>query len=137
LQSLGLHNVAISVLSIEISAAWYIKVLGFKLLRETTSPAVNARVAFLQKDDFNIELLNLPQAHKIDAVFADPPEHLYPIGYKAIVFEVDDLTLVTQELENLRVRIMWKEQVLDASTGLKSTMIRDPDGNYINIFQRA
>jgi catechol 2,3-dioxygenase-like lactoylglutathione lyase family enzyme len=136
LTSLSLNNVAVSVSDIDRSVEWYKRVLGFKLASRTTFPPVSAEVAFLSRPGFSLELLQVPNNIKISEVYASPPAHLRPLGYKAIVFDVDNLKAASEELKTMDVTIVWSQQVIDPSTGLTSTLIRDPDGNLINIFQR-
>ena len=134
--SLTISNVAVSVMSIDRSSKWYAQVLGFRLATRTTFPTVHAEVAFMTGPGIALELVQVPGAHRLSELDAAPPAHLLPTGYKAIVFDVDNLAVASKELEELGVTIVWNQQVIDPSTGLKSTLIRDPDGNLVNLFQR-
>jgi catechol 2,3-dioxygenase-like lactoylglutathione lyase family enzyme len=134
--SLTISNVAISVMNIDRSSKWYAQVLGFRLATRTTFPTVHAEVAFMTGPGIALEFVQVPGAHRLLELDAAPPAHLLPTGYKAIVFDVENLAVASKELEELGVTIVWNQQVIDPSTGLKSTLIRDPDGNLINLFQR-
>jgi catechol 2,3-dioxygenase-like lactoylglutathione lyase family enzyme len=136
LPTLAINNVAISVSDINRAVAWYRDVLGFTLASRTQFPPVSAEVAFMSRPGFSIELLQVPANYAVPDLLVDPPAHLKPRGYKAMVFDVDDLAEATAELELAKVTILWKQQVIDPSTGLTSTLIRDLDGNLINIFQK-
>lgn len=136
LSTLAINNIAMSVADIERSVAWYRDVLGFKLASRTQFPPVSAEVAFMSKPGFSIELLQVPDNYPIQDLLVAPPAHLRPRGFKAMVFDVDDLAEASAELELAKVTIVWKQQVIDPSTGLTSTLIRDPDGNLINLFQK-
>ncbi|WP_432260863.1 VOC family protein [Cupriavidus sp. TMH.W2] len=48
------------------------------------------------------------------------------------MLETDDLAATTAALTAQGVEIVWSEQAL--TPALASTMIRDPEGNLVNIF---
>lgn len=134
LQSLSLHNLAFTVSDIEKTIQWYEATLGFKVLTRTVFPAIDAQVAFIQTSNIRLEVLQAQNGFRIEELFADAPNHLLPIGNKTLVLQVNDLHTATLELEEKGVTFAWKELDLTGK-GDFSTMIRDPDGNFINIFQ--
>ncbi|MGI4821648.1 MAG: VOC family protein [Janthinobacterium lividum] len=136
LQSLSLHNLAFTVSDLEKTIQWYGDTLGFEVLNRVSFAAIGAQVAFLQKADVRLEVLQAPGGFRISEMFADAPAHLLPIGNKVLVLQVNDLHTATLELEEKGVTFAWKEVDLTGD-GIFSTMIRDSDGNFINIFQRA
>ena len=80
-------------------------------------------------------MLQAKDGFRLDELFADAPKHLLPIGNKSLVLQVNDLHQATVELEEKGVAFAWKEMDLSGE-GHRSTMIRDNDGNFINIFQQ-
>jgi catechol 2,3-dioxygenase-like lactoylglutathione lyase family enzyme len=136
LQSLSLHNLAFTVSDVEKAIGWYRDTLGFRVLRRETFTALGgAEIVFLQKSDIRLEMLRVTDGFRINEMFADAPAHLLPIGNKTLVLQVNDLHAATLELEAKGVTFAWKEMNL-TDDGMPSTMIRDMDGNFINIFQR-
>lgn len=136
LQSLSLHNVAFTVSDMEKAIRWYRDILDFQVVRREIFTALgDAEIAFLQKSDIRLEMLRVQDGFRIDELFADAPGHLQPIGNKSLVLQVNDLHAATLELEAKGVTFAWKELNL-TDGGMPSTMIRDMDGNFINIFQR-
>jgi len=136
LKSLGFNRMAFSVTDLEKSIEWYHDVLGFEVTFRTEFFKANAIVAFMQKNNIPLELLQAKSgAFRIDALFENAPNHIRPIGNKLLVLEVDDLHAATLELEEKGVTFEFKE-VLHLP-GVMSTMIRDIDLNFINIFQKA
>lgn len=136
LQSLSLHNLAFTVSDVEKATEWYRDSLGFEVLRREIFTALgDAEIAFLKKSDIRLEMLRVKDGFRINELFAEAPAHLLPIGNKSLVLQVNDLHVATLELEAKGVTFVWKEMNL-TEDGMPSTMIRDMDGNFINIFQR-
>jgi catechol 2,3-dioxygenase-like lactoylglutathione lyase family enzyme len=136
LKSISLYNIAFTVKNIDNSIKWYNEVLGFELKNKSkfSLPSGSADISILELGDLKLELLQVPKSKKIPEMFADVPMHLIPIGNKVIVFQVTDLKLATQQLEEKGVKFVWKEQFI-AGDKMLCTMIEDIDGNKINIFQ--
>ncbi|HHK9461670.1 MAG: VOC family protein [Delftia acidovorans] len=128
---LRFENIAISVSDLDRAVAWYREVLGFRDVRSGEFANVGARFAFLEGKGMSIELISTGKAQR-PATLVEPPHHLASVGYKAIVLRTDDLAQVTQELEHAGVPIVWKLQPL--TDDIAATLIRDLDGNFINIF---
>ena len=135
LQSLHFHNLAFTVADIEKTIHWYETTLGFQVVSRTAIPAIGAQVAFLQLADIQLEVLQAKGSFRLDELFAEAPNHLLPIGNKSLVLQVHDLHRATAELAEKGVTFAWKEVDLSGE-GHLSTMIRDNDGNFINIFQK-
>jgi catechol 2,3-dioxygenase-like lactoylglutathione lyase family enzyme len=131
----SLHNIAVSVSDLDSSVAWWARIFGLQVAARSRFETINADVAFMKGAGFQLELLQVPGCFRIDELFADPPEHVLPIGAKSLVFQVDDLATVSQRLQDEGVTILWREQ--DLGDGSVSTAIRDNDGNVVNIFQRG
>ncbi|OMQ07986.1 VOC family protein [[Flexibacter] sp. ATCC 35103] len=136
LESFSLFNVAFTVTDLDKSINWYSNVFGFKLLSRSTFkiPAGDAEAAIIEGNGLKLELLHVPDGQRIEALFAAPPAHLVPIGNKSLVLQVDDLAQASRELEAKGVEFVWREQNLIEGQMLCS-MIKDIDGNKINIFQ--
>lgn len=135
LASLTLHNMAIIVSDLESAADWYERVLGFR--REARVDIAEGVVILMSGAGVRLELLHPsrmdePQI-RLEPLYADPPDHVLPIGNKFLVFEVEDLPKASAELEDLSVTFLWREKQL--APGWVATAIRDFDGNLINIVQ--
>lgn len=131
IDKLRFENIAISVSNLDQAIAWYRDVLGFREVRSGEFAIVGAHFAFLEGKGMLIELISTGKAPRPSSL-VEPPHHLEGAGFKAIVLRSDDLAQVTQELERKGVTLVWKEQVI--TDGIASTLIRDMDGNFINIF---
>lgn len=137
LASLALYNVAFTVTDLERSINWYSEILNFRLIKrsEFDIPTGRATAAILEGAGIKLELLHIPGGIKIDEMFAPAPLHLIPIGNKAIVFQVGDLKVASEELAEKGVSFVWREHYLTEG-GMLCSMIEDQDGNKINIFQQ-
>jgi catechol 2,3-dioxygenase-like lactoylglutathione lyase family enzyme len=134
LASMTYYCVAVVVADLDRSAHWYETVLG---LRETTRLVIpGATVALLDCAGTRVELIcsDEPSVPVVPSLFADPPDHLLPIGNKFLVFEVDDLAMAGDDLQANGVEFVWREK--DLAPGFRSSAIRDVDRNFIHILQR-
>lgn len=134
LQSLSFHNLAFTVSDIEKTIRWYETTLGFKVLSRTSFPTIGAQVAFIKSSNIQLEVVQITGGFRLEEMFAESPNNLLPIGNKTLVVQVKDLHTATLELEEKGVTFAWKEVDITGK-GNFSTMIRDVDGNFINIFQ--
>ncbi|ACD15845.1 VOC family protein [Paraburkholderia phytofirmans] len=129
---LRLDNVALATGDLNASIAWYETVLGFTVIERGRFDAVGADFAMIEAAGVRIELVSRPYAEHQRVDRTAPPHHLDVLGYKAIVFETDDLAAATATLRQHGVEFLWADQPLNAERS--STMLRDPEGNLINIF---
>jgi catechol 2,3-dioxygenase-like lactoylglutathione lyase family enzyme len=127
-------NVAMSVTNIDRSVEWYERVFGFKRGYRTFIDTLQADFQILQRPELQIELLSRRGAVRDPEADAVAGPHLEKSGLTAIVFRTADLEAATSRLEDLGVTFVWKLQLLSAD-GLRSTMVRDPDGTLINILR--
>lgn len=136
LASFSLYNIAFTVSNLNDSIKWYHDVFGFTVENHTvfTLREASPGVAIMKGGGTRIEMLQVPGGRKIEEMFADSPLHLIPVGNKSIVFQVDDLAIASQELQQKGVEFVWRELYL-AGDKMLCSMIKDIDGNKINIFQ--
>ena len=130
-----LAGIALAVEDLEKSIAWWEEVLEFELVSRSRVEAVGADAAIVRGAGIYIELLEAPGRYRIDALFADPPNHLLPVGNKALVFETGDITKLTAELEVRDVTFVWKSVDLGPAIGV-GTAIRDGEGNLISFIHK-
>jgi glyoxylase I family protein len=130
---LRLSNFALAVGDLERMVRWYVEVLGFEVAERGRFDAVGADYAMLDATGFRLELVSRSGTPKTAPDRTQPPGHLDVLGWKALVLETEDLSATTAQLSRHGVEIIWAE--LDLSPGKQSTMIRDPEGNMVNIFR--
>ena len=133
--SMTFDNVAISVTDVDAAATWYAALFGFRPGYRTVLDDLEADFLVLERDDLRIELISRRGVRRHEDASVEPPDHLNKTNIMAVVFRTDDLGAETRRMEKAAdTTFVWKELVLSAD-GLRSTMLRDPDGNLINVLQ--
>jgi catechol 2,3-dioxygenase-like lactoylglutathione lyase family enzyme len=127
-------NVAISVSNVEASAAWYAELFGFTPGYRTYLNELEADFQIIERGDIRIELISRRGVQRNEDALLDPPEHLSKTRIIAVVFSTDNLEAATARMEELGVQFVWKNRTL-STDGLRSTLVRDPDGNIVNLLQ--
>ena len=124
---LGQHHIAIIVSDYERSKAFYVEVLGFKVLAETYRSARNSYKLDLQgTGGLQIELFTFPDA---------PPRPSRPeaIGLRHLAFSVEDIDQTISELVSHGVYV--EPTRVDALTGQRFTFFADPDGLPLELYE--
>lgn len=127
-------NVAMSVTDIERSTAWYSDILGFRVVFREFLQAIESHFVILERGPLRVELLSRASTARNPAAAIPAGPHIDTTGLKAIVFRTEKLVDFTKFLETKNVQFEWKLKTLSES-GMLATMIRDPDGNMINVLQ--
>lgn len=125
-------NVAVSVTNLDRAVEWWVRVFGFTPGYRTWIEPLGAEFQVVERDGIRIELLYQPGSRVHADARIVPGPHLRTSGAKAIVFRTDDLEAATAYLESCEVDFVWKNRTLSPD-GLRSTMIREPDGVLVNV----
>lgn len=129
---LRLNNIALAVENLDRMATWYETVLDFEVVERGRVDKAGTDYAMLEGAGFRLELVSLPGAPRRPAEDAGTTGHFAALGWQAVVLRTGNLSATTAALIAHNVDIVWAESQL--SSTLSSTMIRDPEGNLINIF---
>lgn len=84
-------HVGISVYNMDESVEWYRKNLGFEPYKDDYVPPLGARIVFIRKGDFEIELFQYDEPKKIPEDRLTPNSDLQTVGTKHVAFETDDM----------------------------------------------
>jgi len=125
------HHVGLSVPDLEASIKWYGEVLGFKVEKQMEIPPIGAKIAYLKRDDFRIELFEMENAVPMSEDRTIPNKDLLTHGWKHLSVEVEDSRAALDNLKAAGVEIAM-ENVMD---GVAMGFIRDNAGNLIEINQ--
>lgn len=125
---------AIIVSDIDASIQWYSDTLGFKVLNQTRDEVRGFKQANLTRGDVHIELIALKTAITPEAVLSERPDKKQIGGYFKIGFRVSDFDRWMAFLTQAGVKFHG-DVVRDPSSGKKMIIIKDPDGNRIQLFE--
>ena len=123
---IGLHHVAIIASDYQRSRAFYVDLLGFKVIAENFRAERNSWKCDLQVGDAQIELFSFPQA---------PPRVSRPeaCGLRHLAFRVQDIARVVQRLEGHG--IVSEPIRKDSYTGRLFTFFADPDDLPLELYE--
>jgi methylmalonyl-CoA/ethylmalonyl-CoA epimerase len=125
------HHVGLSVPDLEASIKWYGEILGFEVEKKMDMPHIGAKIAYLKRDDFRIELFEMEKAVAMSEDRTVPNKDLLTHGWKHLSIEVEDATEALKTLKEKGIDIAM-ENVVD---GVAMGFIRDNAGNLIEINQ--
>ena len=129
----ALHT-GISVLNMEESVAWYEKNLGFHVLKDDGFvPPLEAKIVFLERDGYQIELFEYKQPVPLPQERRMPNSDLQTVGTKHLAFQTDDMAALKRRFQTNGVDI-----ALECCMDGESVMfVRDPSGVLIEFSQPA
>lgn len=133
--SMSAYFSAIIVSDMEASTQWYTDVLGMTVLNHFESAERGVKQTNLQRGDILIELIELDAAvSPLEAIpHYNPKTRL--IGLFKIGFRVSDFDAWMMHLRQKEVEFHG-DVVTDPVSGKRMIIIRDPDGNRIQMFER-
>ena len=126
------HHGAMSVPDLEISMAWYRKMLDFELESVVELAHVPAKVAMLRRGELRIELFEVPGAAPLPPGRRIPDEDLRTHGNKHVAFAVRDIDGAVEELNRRGADIVFCRKFEFAAVAF----IRDNSGNLIELLQQ-
>lgn len=126
-------HVGISVTNMEVSLEWYEKNLGFRLLKDDGFvPPLKARICFIEKDGFELELFQYEDPKPIPEERKTPNTDLQTVGTKHVAFLTDDMKSLKEGFVANNVDIAHEVSM----EGNAVMFVRDPDGVLIEFIQK-
>lgn len=123
------QHVGMSVPNLEASIKWYQDMLGFTVAKRAEIPPLKAKIAFMKRGDFYIELFEVEGAAPLPDDRRYPNKDLLTHGTKHISFAVNDVRKVMEILKKRGVDVAM-ENVME---GKPMAFIRDNSGNLVEI----
>ena len=111
---------------------WYCRVLGFSVEAQGFMPGADAEYVVLGRHGMKLEICRRPGAGAVARPTPPPPHHLDQTGWKVFTLRCPDLAGLGDWLEEQAADLVWSAHSL--APGICSTLLRDPEGNLINIF---
>jgi catechol 2,3-dioxygenase-like lactoylglutathione lyase family enzyme len=127
--------IAIIVSKMDVSISWYQDVLGFKRTSYVDVPERGFKQANLSRGMMDIELIELNVAITQDAALTNHPTATRIQGLFKVGFQVNDFDGWLLHLTNSKVEF-GGSVVTDSESGKRMLIIKDPDGNRIQFFER-
>ena len=122
------HHAGIYVPDIESSIAWYQDKLGFTVAKRLTIEVIPARVVFLKRGDYYIELFEATGAKSKPQTRRTPDQNT--LGLKHITFAVENVSKVVGILKQRGVEIVRDVGRIE---GKEMAFISDNAGNLIEL----
>jgi glyoxylase I family protein len=124
---LGQHHLAIIVSDYDRSKAFYIDVLGFRILAETYRESRDSyKLDLIGPENLQIELFTFPGAPA-------RPSRPEAIGLRHLAFSVQD---IDQSIAELTAHGIEVEPIrVDSLTGQRFTFFADPDGLPLELYE--
>ena len=121
-----IHHIAIICSDKNSAMDFYVKKLGFPVVRENYRP---------ERDDWKIDLKINEDTELELFIMKDHPKRLSPESYglRHLAFKVDDVDSAVKEFE--AKGIICEPVRIDEFTGKKATFFKDPDGLPIEIHE--
>ncbi len=127
------HHLGLSVPDLEASIKWYGDFFGFTVEKQMEVPPIHAKIAFLKRGDFRLELFEVEGATTLSEDRKDPDKDLMTHGWKHLSIEVADARKTLDSLRASGVEIAMETEFEGSPMGF----IRDNAGNLIEINQAA
>lgn len=125
---------ALIVKDIDVSLAWYTDMLGYTILDQKDVKEMNFRQANLKRGSSAIELIELGKAIDPAAVIEGYSEKTKIQGIFKIGFTVSDFDDWISHLETSNAEFHGSV-VSDPVSGKRMVIIKDPDGNRVQLFE--
>jgi methylmalonyl-CoA/ethylmalonyl-CoA epimerase len=131
LASLRPHHFGISVPDLDATVEWYDRMLGFRLESKMTLAHIPARIAFICRDGYRIEIFEVPGAAQLPEERRIPDLDLRTHGNKHMCFEVPDVGAAVAALRAQGADIAYEVRV----EGNATVFVRDVCGNLIELLE--
>jgi catechol 2,3-dioxygenase-like lactoylglutathione lyase family enzyme len=125
--------VALQVKELARSKDWYSKHLNFEAKEEMEFKDHRLRIAFLQHEEFKLELIDNENAFFIKDVVPDANDKKPAIGFSKLTFEVANIQQAYEQLKKSDAKFVYDLTVSNLDRSEKWFMLEDPDGNIIQL----
>ena len=125
---------ALIVSDIDSSIIWYEEVFEFKLINSQEVERIKLKQANLNRENIYLELIQLESAINPEEAISGFNQKSKLTGLFKIGFSVDEFDLFVSRMREMDVNIHG-DVVLDPNTQKRMVIIKDPDGNRIQIFE--
>ena len=126
-------HVCIGVSDLDRAIEWYRRVLGFEVdIRWTVPELPGFRLAYIEKDDFRIELIDTGEREATEPAPMAFDEFLRLPGFSHLCFRVDDVDAAMDALSAEGVAAQLPPTDFP-DVGRRVAFFRDLDGNFLEL----
>ena len=129
------YFMAVIVSDIDSSISWYAHKLGFEVIDRVELEARGIRQANLKRGDALVELIESVSAVNQKSILKKNPEVMQIEGYFKFGFSISNFDTWIDYLTRTGVEIHGGI-VMHNTTRKKMIIIKDPDGNRIQLFEK-
>ena len=126
---------ALIVNDIDVSIAWYTDIMGLETLNKQESPDAGFKQANLKGGTILIELIELDKAQAAKDIIPNYTTKTRIEGFFKIGFSIANFDTWIKHLKLKKVEFHGTV-VTDKTTGKRMVIIKDPDGNRIQFFEK-
>ena len=132
--------VALSVADLDATISWYQDNLGFRLKERKDFPQASLRIAFMESNGFELEVVEDKKSVPLAAIQKQLPsadDQAKLQGFVKLAFTVDDLTGLASRMKSNGVRFQMGLTKSSREPGVTFFIVRDNDGNWLQFFGRS
>jgi catechol 2,3-dioxygenase-like lactoylglutathione lyase family enzyme len=132
------YLVSISVANLDETINWYRKNLGFEVIKRIDLPKNSLRIAFVELNGFQLELIEFKQSVSYEVIqkqFPAVDDRAKIQGLGKLAFQVDEIQSAAASLKSNGVKFE-REVTDDKQFGVKWFIVTDNSGNWIQFFQK-
>ncbi len=132
LAGLAIHHVQISVADADALAAWYVRMLGFRITKRAIAPGL--KLIWIDIPGFRLGLAQVDGSVRPASANVIPPTDVMTQGYRQIHFSIADVDLAYATMTKLGARFVMPPRSF-AITGIRLATFVDPEGNVGSLYQ--
>jgi methylmalonyl-CoA/ethylmalonyl-CoA epimerase len=132
------YLVSVSVADLDETLKWYREKMGFALVRKMELPEHKLRMAFVDLDGFQLELIEFKQSVPYDAIRKQFPvvdDRAKVQGLGKLAFRVDDIETAAAEMKDKGATFV-RDVTDNKEFGERWFMVADNSGNIIQFIQK-
>lgn len=133
------YLVSISVANLDETITWYRDNLGFSIARRMELPKYSLRIAFMEFNGFQLELIEFRNSVPYDVIqkrFPEVDDRAKIQGLGKLAFVADNLEALATKLKSKKIRF-FRDITRDEGTGQRSFIVSDNSGNWLQFFERS
>ncbi len=117
------------------SARWYEENLGFSKIRTLEQPNGQSRIIMLEQSGAMLEIIQVRDSFAFEATETKPRDRLQGIIKFGFLVDKDVFNRVHRKLEETKASFVGGE-FTDDGLKMRSFIVRDHDGNMVQLFAR-